>query len=93
MRFFLHTPGEFTLAVTIDGLPEDAVFWDKETREETRSVLEYTFAILLNKPIYVSFESDPKEIELWPVSDTEAMDRAAGDDLMYDHEEGMETRG
>lgn len=55
------------------------MFWDEDTREEARMILNDAFSALLDAGCYVAFESDPPE--------------EPGDALMYDHEEGMETRG
>lgn len=86
MKFFVTTVGDDdvgrprkTFPVLIDNLPEDAMFWDEKTKQEARSILAAAFAILLGVPCYVTFESDPPE--------------EPDDALMYDHEEGMETRG
>lgn len=68
MKFFVTAAGEDevgipsrTFAVTVDNLPEDAMFWDEETKQEARSTLAAAFAILLGVPCYVTFESDSSE--------------------------------
>lgn len=81
MKFFIRN-GDHSIPVDIDELPESAMFFDEKTKQEARSTLAAAFAILLGVPCYVTFESDSKE-----------RDDPDGDALMYDHEEGMETRG
>lgn len=107
MKFFVTAAGDDdvglpsrTSVVTIDDLPEDAMFWDEDTREEARMILNDAFSALLDAGCYVTFESDPPEPDEGDLLDFLEEERAMrerddpdDDALIYDHEEGMETRG
>jgi hypothetical protein len=94
MKFFVRSPGDpdvgiasLTFAVTAD-VPEEVLFFDRESRDEARSILAAAFAAILDDPVYVWFESDPSvDDPLDELEDYELLGED-DDDLTFDSDRG-----